>query len=189
MNTPAHLIFGMTAFGKADNNKVTTAAVFGAITPDLSLYLMVTWSIYVQKISPRQVFNEYYFSPEWQQVFAIDNSFVLWGLLFGFALWAKRPMMIAFAGAGFIHLCFDFPFHNDDARMHFWPLTDWVFVSPFSYWDRQYHAGVVGPAELTLSITMCVVLWRRYKTWVAKSLIAVLAGLEVLATGFFGWFL
>ena len=75
-------------------------------------------------------FGEYYYSSSWQQVFAVDNSFVLWGLGLGIALWVRRPVWIAFAGAGLLHLVFDFPVHNHDARMHFWPLSDWTFISP-----------------------------------------------------------
>ena len=189
MNTPAHLIFGAAAFGKAGSRRITTAAVLGAFVPDLSLYLMVSWSIYVQGIEPRTVFRDYYYSPEWQQVFAVDNSFVLWGILLAFALWSRRGVLMAFAGAGFIHLCFDFPLHNHDARMHFWPLSDWVFVSPVSYWDNAYHAGIVGPIELSMSLVLCVELFRRHRAIWARGLVGVLAGSELLASGFFRWFL
>ena len=179
---------GTAAFGKAGNPRVTTAALLGAFLPDLSLYLMVGWSINVLGVAPRTVFREWYYSPEWQQVFAVDNSFVLWGLGLVLAAWAKRPALIAFAGAGFIHLCFDFPLHNHDARMHFWPLSDWVFVSPFSYWDNRYHAGIIGPIELTMAMTLCVVLLRRYRAIWSRGLVVVLAGSEVMASGFFRWF-
>jgi len=108
MNTPAHLIFGAVAFGKPGNPRVTTAALIGAFLPDLSLYVMVAWSIWIRGIDPNIVFHQYYYSAEWQQVFAVDNSFVLWGVLLAFAIWGKKPALIAFAGAGFVHLCLTF---------------------------------------------------------------------------------
>ncbi|WP_328795072.1 hypothetical protein [Jannaschia marina] len=40
MNTPAHLIIGLAAFGKPGRPRVTAAALCGALLPDLSLYLM-----------------------------------------------------------------------------------------------------------------------------------------------------
>lgn len=40
MNTPAHLIIGLAAFGKPGAPRVTAAALAGAMIPDLSLYLL-----------------------------------------------------------------------------------------------------------------------------------------------------
>lgn len=188
MNTPAHLILGAAAFGKPGNMRVTVAAVLGSLAPDISLYAMVSWSIFVAGIDPNVVFGEFYYSSTWQQVFAVDNSFVLWGLGLGFALWAARPVFIAFAGAGLLHLVFDFPLHNHDARMHFWPLTDWVFVSPLSYWDSRFHAGVISPIELTLALVLAGSLFCRFRRRSARALIVFAAGMEILATRAFSWF-
>jgi hypothetical protein len=188
MNTPAHLIFGAAAFGKPADRRVTLSALAGAMMPDVSLYLMVSWSIYVQNISPRIVFGQYYYSPEWQRVFAVDNSFVLWGMVLAMAWWARKPALIAFAGAGFLHLCFDFPLHNHDARMHFWPLSDWVFISPFSYWDNNFHAGIVGPFELSLAMACIFLLVVRHKSLMSRGFFLLLGLGELVATGFFGWY-
>lgn len=189
MNTPAHLIFGTAAFGRANDNPTTCAALAGAMAPDLSLYLMVMWSIWIRGVSPNTVFREYYYSPEWQQVFAVDNSFILWGMLLGFAIWSAKRALIAFSGAGLLHLALDFPLHNHDARMHFWPVTDWVFVSPFSYWDQRYHASTIAPIELILSMMFIVFLVARHKAIWSRCLIALLAGAEAMASGFFRWIL
>lgn len=188
MNTPAHLIFGAAAFGKPGNARITIAAVLGSLAPDISLYVMVSWSIFVAGVDPNVVFGEYYYSSTWQQVFAVDNSFVLWGLGLGLAMGARRPEFIAFAGAGLLHLAFDFPLHNHDARMHFWPLTDWVFVSPLSYWDSRFHAGIVSPIELGLALTLAGVLFYRFRRFSSRALIVVVATMELLATRAFSWF-
>ncbi|MFT7108148.1 MAG: hypothetical protein ACJAVT_002682 [Yoonia sp.] len=65
MNTPAHLIFGLTAFGKAGRPAVTGAAFVGAMLPDLSLYLLVGWYLQVLGTSPQIVFGQLYFSDSW----------------------------------------------------------------------------------------------------------------------------
>ena len=109
MNTPAHLIFGLAAFGRPNRPRVTVAALIGAFMPDMSLYAMVGTSIYILGISPRRVFREMYYSDAWQQVFAIDNSFVVWGALLAMALWRKSAVAVAFTGAALLHLAFDFP--------------------------------------------------------------------------------
>ena len=57
MNTPAHLIFGLTAFGKAGKPPITVAAFAGALIPDLSLYVMATWHLLILGTSPDVVFG------------------------------------------------------------------------------------------------------------------------------------
>ena len=119
MNTPAHLLVGAAFFGRPPQTVTLAAAFAGAMIPDLSLYLMAGISLFVLGIPPSTVFNELYFSTAWQTVFAIDNSFVLWGLLMVAALWRKVPWAVALTGAALLHLCFDFPLHHDDGRPHF----------------------------------------------------------------------
>jgi len=178
MNTPAHLIFGAAAFGRAGQPGVTTAAILGALTPDISLYALVGWAMFVQGIEPRVIFGEMYFSDAWQSVFAVDNSVPFWALALGVGLWRRWPVLVAFAGAGLLHLAFDLPLHNEDARLHFWPISDWVFRSPLSYWDPRHHGLIVGPLEIAVSLILCGVLWRRYRSWQGRVLIGAAALLE-----------
>ncbi len=180
MNTPAHLIFGAAAFARPGNRAVTVAAILGSLVPDLSLYLMVTVSIWGMGIPPHQVFDRLYFSDSWQAVFAVDNSFVLWGLLLAFALWLEKPALTTFAAAGLLHLACDFPLHNDDARRQFWPLSDWVFHSPFSYYDQRRYGDVIGPLEVACCALLSVVLWRRFTGGRARALILATLALEAV---------
>ncbi|NUB43138.1 cobalamin biosynthesis protein CobQ [Fertoebacter nigrum] len=178
MNTPAHLIFGLAAFGRPDRRDVTAAALAGALAPDVSLYLLAGWSLLVMDIPPQVVFGQLYFSPLWQGIFAVDNSLPLWGVLLAAGLVLRAPVLVAFAGAGLLHLAFDVVLHNEDARRQFWPLTDWVFRSPFSYWDTARHGAIIGPLEVAVSLALCGVLWRRYRGWVMRGIIAALAVAE-----------
>ncbi len=186
MNVPAHLIFGVAAFGNRGNAAITTAAVLGSFAPDVSLFVMAGWSLYIAGISPQVVFDQYYFSDLWQSVFAFDNSFVFWGLALAAAIWARRPVWIAFILAGLMHLSFDFLLHNADARMQFWPLSDWKFFSPISYWDRRYYASIVGPIELAITLILAVLLWRRYRKRFSRVLILLAALSEIIVSGIFG---
>jgi len=163
MNTPAHLIFGLAAFGKVDAPKVTAAALAGAILPDLSLYLLAGTHLFVLGTDPQVVFGELYFSDAWQSIFRIDNSFIVWGVLLGFGLALRSAWVIALAGAALLHIGLDFPLHHDDGRAHFWPLTNWIFESPVSYWDRNHHANIVAPIEICTSLILGVILWGRFK--------------------------
>ena len=73
MNTPAHLIFGMAAFGNPMRRAVTAAAFAGAVIPDLSLYLLAGWELLIKGTDPNIVFGQMYYSESWQAVFRIDN--------------------------------------------------------------------------------------------------------------------
>ncbi|MEM9579596.1 MAG: cobalamin biosynthesis protein CobQ [Pseudomonadota bacterium] len=179
MNTPAHLILGLAAFSKVGKPRVTGAAAAGALLPDLSLYVLAGTSLFILQIPPQTVFGELYFSQAWQTVFAIDNSFVIWGLLLALALAVKSSWAVALCGAALLHLALDFPLHHDDGRAHFWPLSNWKFESPFSYWDSAHHAGWIAPLEGLLVMAAAAVLARRHRGWKMRGLTALLVALEL----------
>ena len=183
MNTPAHLLVGTGFFARADRKGSYAAALLGALAPDLSLYLMAIVSIWGMGVPAETVFGEYYYSDAWQAVFAVDNSFVLWGLLLVVALWRDWPLAAVFAAAGLAHLALDFPLHTHDARPHFWPVTDWVFESPVSYWDTTAHAGMVGPLEFGLSFGCALLVWRRFRILGIRIATLLLLGLEAMSAG------
>ena len=87
-------------------------------------------------------------------------------------------MVLAFAMLS--HFLLDFPVHADDAHQHFWPLTNWRFHSPFSYWDSAHHAASVAILELSIILLCSIVLWQRFKHW------AVRIGVIVITMMFFG---
>ena len=186
MNTPAHLIFGVAAFGRPDVRFVTLAAALGGLAPDLSLYVMAGVSLFVLQIPPQTVFGELYFSDAWQTVFAIDNSFFLWGALLALGVWRRSGILIAFAGAALLHVALDFPLHHDDGRPHFWPFSNWVFESPFSYWDRRQGASFIAPLEGVVCFGLVVLIWRRYTNWLQRALWTAVLALELWVIR--GWF-
>lgn len=108
-------------------------------------------------------------------MFAVDNSLVVWGLVLAAGLWLRRAAPTALGAAAVLHLALDLALHNDDARRHLWPLSDWVFVSPVSYWDRDHFGAVVGPIELVLTVGLCAWLWRRHRAPAARAAVAALA--------------
>ena len=179
MNTPAHLLLGAAAFARPGTTKVLIAALFGALAPDLSLYLMAGTALFMLQIPPQIVFNELYFSDAWQTVFAIDNSFLVWGALCAIAVWRQAPWAVALTGAALLHLALDMPLHHDDGRPHFWPLTSWVFESPYSYWDRAHGAMWIAPIEAVLAVVAAAWLWWRGVPIWARGTALVLLGMEM----------
>lgn len=176
MNTPAHLLLGAALFARPATSQIIFAAMLGALLPDLSLYVLAGVSLIVLGLPPAQVFGELYFSDLWQSIFAIDNSFLVWGGLLGAAIWFKKSWAVALSAAALLHLLLDFPLHHNDGRTHFWPLTNWVFESPVSYWDRGHGAHWVAPFEAAAAVVSAGVLWQRKPPlWAA----ALTAGLLV----------
>ena len=179
MNTPAHLIFAAAAFARPHERRRTIAALAGALAPDLSLYLMAGFALFVMGLSPGYVFDTLYFSEAWQRVFRIDNSFILWGLGLLLAWRLRSSTAMVFAGAGLLHLAFDFPLHHDDGRAHFWPLSDWVFRSPLSYWDNRHYGGIIGPVEMLVSFAFCVLLFFRFNSLRSRAVICAAAAMQL----------
>ena len=179
MNTPSHLHLVAAAFAKPEDRKVTWAALFGGFAPDLSLYLMGGVAIFILGISPETVFRDLYFSQGWQQVFAIDNSFILWGIALGIAIWTRTAWAVAMCGAALLHIAFDFPLHADDARMHFWPITEWRFYSPISYWETSRGGATIGALEMALVVAVTALLVYRFKSLPWRALFVSLAALQV----------
>ena len=187
MNTPAHLIFGAAAFARPGATGVTLAALFGALAPDLSLYAMAGWHLFILETPPSVVFDELYFSDDWMRVFRVDNSAILWGLGLAFALWFRSAWAIALTGAALLHIALDFPFHHDDGRPHFWPLTMWIFESPLSYWDNRHYGRIVGALELAACLAACVILWRRFQHWAARGVIGLAVTSQVAPVVFWAF--
>ncbi|MBM7068272.1 cobalamin biosynthesis protein CobQ [Actibacterium sp. 188UL27-1] len=187
MNTPAHLIFGAAAFARPNAPAVTTAALAGAMLPDLSLYVLVGWHLLWLGTPAQVVFDQLYFSDAWMRIFRVDNSFILWGVGFAAALACRSRWCIALTGAALLHLALDFPLHHDDGRPQFWPLTNWIFESPVSYWDSRAYGNIVGPIEVVASLILCGVLWRRFKAPLSRAVIvlAVLTQISPVMIWFF----
>lgn len=179
MNTPAHLLMGLAAFGRRSKPGSGRWAALGSLIPDLSLYVLAGVSMFLMQIPPERVFGELYFSSSWQTMFAIDNSVILWGIVLVLALWRKSIAFIAFSGAALLHIAFDFPLHHDDARQHFWPVSGWTFESPFSYWDSNHHASIVAPLALILVLISAVVVWRRWPDWRMRAFVLLICAAEL----------
>ena len=181
MNTPAHLVVGLAAFGRPGEARIVAAALIGGLLPDLSLYLLAGLEL-VRGTPPAVIFGELYGSEFWQAVFAVDNSIPLFAAVLLVGIARRSAWVVALAGAALLHLGADLALHHDDARRHFWPLTDRVFVSPVSYWDPAHHAGVVAPIEAAMVLALCALLWRRHRGAAMRALLIVLASAQLAPT-------
>ncbi len=173
MNTPTHVILAAAVFAKPNQPKVTWAAILGGFLPDFSLYFMVIWHKFVLGTPEAVIFGQVYYNRFWQSVFAIEHSFPVWGAILLLAWLWRSDWGIAFGGSGVLHQMFDFPLHNDDARPHFWPFSDWKFESPISYWDAAHYGNIVAPLEVGFALVLLAILWKRFHGQWARFVLAV----------------
>jgi len=171
MNSPTHTLLAMAAFSKQGDKRRNWAVFIGSIIPDLFIYVAWVWLTFVKGESRSRIWDEIYFEEPMQLVASVFNSvpiyiaLALTGYIFRAKIWGKLLMFFAFAAL--LHIAFDFPVHNHDAYAHFWPFTDWRFISPFSYYEVEHHAGVVSLVEAVLGLSAIWILWQRFpKRWV-----------------------
>ncbi|MEO0883074.1 MAG: hypothetical protein AAFY34_10105 [Pseudomonadota bacterium] len=189
MMTQTHLLVAAALFTRRDSVRRNSAVIAGALIPDAAIFILFGWAV-MTGIPQETLWREVYWQDPWQTWTAAGNSIPLYltGLLISLALirpgdgrprWQALPAL--FCLAALTHLMADIPLHNDDAHQHFWPLSDWRFYSPVSYWDRDHHAGIVAPLETLLGLVLCIVLFRRFRSlWVRGVLgISILAYLAV----------
>ncbi|MBC6441869.1 MAG: cobalamin biosynthesis protein CobQ [Rhodobacteraceae bacterium] len=186
MITTTHMLVGAAIFARPGHHRLTWAALAGGLAPDFSLYAMFFWYRFIQGKSARVIFDDLYFTPCWQAVFAIDNSFFVWGGLLAVSALARTPAVPAFAATGALHVLMDFPVHNDDARAHFWPLTMWKFESPVSYWDPAHYGHIFGLFETLFILGLCLLLWCRFTRLWPRIVIATTALMTAAPAILFG---
>ena len=175
MNTPAHAILNLTLLGRTVPWPLQLAIVAGALIPDAPMVLFYAYQKLVLQTPEDVIWGQKYQAAHWQDFFDVFNSvpFMVVGLIAGFATRSKVLMLLF--GSMLLHVAGDLPLHHDDAHRHFFPLSDWRFESPVSYWDVNHYGNVVSLLEGGFVVIACLVLWFTHRRWQERVLPAVLA--------------
>ena len=129
------------------------------------------------------MWGKLYFEPPMQNLIAYFNSVPIYAVLtaVGYAarvkLWGK--LMMFFGIAALIHIATDLPVHSHDAYKHFWPISDWRFYSPISYYEADLHGRTVSLVETLLAFICMAVLWKRFPARWVKAVLVILAVLSL----------
>ncbi|EAR50505.1 hypothetical protein OG2516_09680 [Oceanicola granulosus HTCC2516] len=164
MNTPAHMALSLAVLGRERRRGAWAVILAGGLLPDLFLFL--------EHFTGR--------GPLTAQLVIVFNSAVLYAALAALGLALRLWWLPLLALSALLHIALDLPLHATDARAHFWPLTDWTFASPFSFWDTGHHGALIGTLEGVLFALCLVIVWRRCETWAQRAL-AALGGLVYAA--------
>ncbi len=189
MNTTTHILFAEAVFRRKTIGRSGWAAAAGGLLPDAFIGVFLV-SAAVQDVSRDDLWDVEYFKEPWATIGAISNSFFLWGILAIGALVgivagtsdpvkAKSKIVAVFAASGLSHVVFDFLTHADDAHQHLWPISDWRFFSPVSYWDPAHNSHWVMPLEGILILACVVVLWRQISSTAMRVVLGLSAGIGV----------
>jgi hypothetical protein len=188
MNTHSHALMGAFLFGKSVPKRAW-AGLLGGLTPDVPMLVIVA-TLMAAGVPGHTIFDEMYWQGWWQITNAIAHSFLLWGGLLALGLYKRWPVLAIFAGSALLHSCIDFLVHREDAHMSFWPLSNYKFMSPVSYYEPEHFGRQFSLFDSALGVVMTFVLAARFKNWIVRGLLALcflsyLAFPVMLALGWF----
>ncbi|MGI9385022.1 MAG: hypothetical protein ACR2PO_17865 [Methyloligellaceae bacterium] len=184
MNTPTHILVSAALFARPDDARRNVAALAGALLPDLSIYVMYGLAK-AGGVPEYEIWGTLHFTPFWQDWAAAANSVPIYAVLMVLALARNWAAAQVFCLSALAHIALDLPFHNDDAHRHFWPISDWRFRSPVSYWNPDHHGLWVSMVEVGLALLLVIVLWRRFRSfWVRVPLILALPAYVIVPLHF-----
>jgi len=167
MITPSHLIYSW-AVAKASKSEPdrprTLAFLVGALIPDTPVYLFFFINGLILGYGHEKLWDDMYFNSGWSIAFTVSHSLLFWPLLLAVGVYCKKKIIQYISMSALLHITVDFLVHTDDAYKHFWPLTDWRFISPVSYWNRAEYGQYIGVLDSVIVLGLLAYLATRYHT-------------------------
>ncbi len=177
MNTQTHVLLALAIFSKRESPARNWAIFSGAMATDIFIYIGLIYYGLISGDGVGTYFNEIYFQPHMQFWSALSNSLPIYaglaliGYLFRKQTWAY--LLLFFALAAFTQSLIDLPVHAEDAHRHFWPFSDWRFISPVSYWDANHYGRIVGQLDNLLGLICIYILWRRFPEFRVRVVLSI----------------
>ncbi|MBE9043520.1 hypothetical protein IQ255_03700 [Pleurocapsales cyanobacterium LEGE 10410] len=153
MNTPGHYILNLALLGNVAPQNLGAIAI-GAMLPDVPIFIFYFVAKHFYKMPEGKIWSEAYYEPLWQNIVALFHSIplaLIGAVVFYYLDW---KLGIILCVSMVFHSLLDLPVHNDDAHRHFFPLSNYRFISPFSYWDINHHGKIVSLVEMALVLAV-----------------------------------
>ena len=180
MNTPAHAVLNLAMLNRKQRPDWNPLIIWGALIPDITMFIFYG-VLKLAGVSEEQIWREEYYRPFWQLTFDFFNSIPLALLGLGIMLYARRTGIALLFASIVLHCLEDLPLHHDDGHRHFWPLSNFRFESPVSYWDPDHYGIIAGRIELALMLVASIYVFRRVRSPWTKGLLIVANALPLLA--------
>jgi hypothetical protein len=174
MNTPAHIVVNLLALDRKESPGRSAPVFWGSVIPDAPMVLFYTIEKLVHGLSEKEIWTRAYFDAGWQTFFDLFNSIPIAVLLLAVGRRFRNRWAVWVSASVLLHIALDLPFHHDDAHGHFFPLSDWRFQSPVSYWNPEYYGVWMAAFETTIVLAGSVILFRRSATRLGKAAVAFL---------------
>ncbi len=184
MNTPAHAVVSLLVLGRRSRPELSGPIVLGAVLPDAPMFVFYVWEKLAAGTPERGIWSSAYFEPSWQAFFDVFNSLPLIALGLVAARAARAPRLVACLASMGVHALLDLPLHREDGHRHFFPLSDWRFMSPVSYWDPDHHGMLFGAFEVGVVVVGCAVLARRHDSRTARTLLGGVVAVYAFYVGY-----
>ncbi|MEB3342561.1 hypothetical protein [Okeania sp.] len=171
MNTPSHAIINLTLLTKPQLPQANLAIVIGGTLPDIPIFIFYFWAKFIAHLPKAKIWSEAYYQPLVQDVIATFHSIPLAmiGLLISYYLgW---QIMQVFCISLVWHSLLDFPVHNNDAHRHFFPFSNYRFISPISYWNPNHYSSIVAFVEILLVLLATLRVFPEINSVLGKGLI------------------
>lgn len=171
MNTPSHAIINLVLLTKPQLPQANLAIVIGGILPDIPIFIFYFWAKFIARLPEAKIWSEAYYQPLIQNLVAIFHSIPLAiiGLLISYYFGWEILQVIYISLV--LHSLLDLPVHNDDAHRHFFPFSNYRFISPISYWDPKHYGSIVALIEILLVLLATLRVFPGINSFVGKGLI------------------
>lgn len=186
MNTPAHAVLNLVLLDRSVEPRRTVPVLIGAVVPDLPIIGFYAYER-LCGMPETWIWQTGYYDPRWQAVFDVVHSFPLVLAALAVAVRVGWPRLALGFASMALHAVGDFLVHHDDAHRHFFPLLDWRFASPVSYWDPRHFGNLVAPLETIGVLAGCLLLARRAQSVSARAILAGLAAIYLVYVGYAVW--
>ncbi|MGD2180132.1 hypothetical protein [Lusitaniella coriacea] len=174
MNTPSHYILNLAVLGTLSPG-FNGAITLGAIAPDFPIFAFYLVVRAIEKRPKEKIWSEAYYEPFWQNCVAIGHSVPLAVLGLLVCLYCGWQPGTLFFGSAILHSCLDFPLHNDDAHRHFFPISDYRFISPVSYWDPRHYGKIAASIEFLLVLATVPIVFNLLESPISKGILGAIA--------------
>lgn len=174
MNTPSHAIINLAILGKHQPSPATIPIVIGAILPDLPIFIFYFWAKFFLRLPEKQIWSEAYYQPFWQNITATFHSLPLAVMGVAVAHYCGWPAVKQICLSAILHSLCDLPLHNDDAHRHFFPFSNYRFISPVSYWDPRHNGAIGALIELSAVLAATVPVLGLINAWAGRGIVIVI---------------
>jgi hypothetical protein len=171
MKTPSHAIINLAILGRTQHSELNLLIVTGGILPDIPIFLFYFWAKYIARLPEATIWSKAYYEPFVQNIVALFHSIPLAGIGWLIAYYLGLPSVQILFVSTILHSLGDLPVHNDDAHRHFFPFSNYRFISPISYWDRKHYGSIVSLVEMLLVLLATYRVFGLVNSYAGKGLL------------------